>query len=76
MPITNFGKSSRGRSQNSGNFSEHPHIGRIVFALAQLSCGVMLSHLCAGYLEKMNYNNVTLILVHFIDAGIKADCRC
>jgi len=23
---------------------------------------------CAGYLEKMNYSNVTLILVHFIDA--------
>jgi len=26
---------------------------------------------CAGYLEKMNYSNVTLILVHFIDA-----CKC
>ena len=24
---------------------------------------------CAGYLEKMNYSNATLILVHFIDAG-------
>jgi len=27
-----------------------------------------------GYLDKMNYSNATLILVHFIDAG-KCDCR-
>jgi len=28
-PITNFGKSSRGRSQDSRNFSGHPYIGPI-----------------------------------------------